>query len=601
MGPSSAEGRPVLVIGAGPAGLTAAHELAERGIPAIVCEQDDQVGGLARTVTYQGYRFDIGGHRFFTKVETVQRLWEDLLGEDFLVRPRLSRIYYRDRFFDYPLRPLSALAGLGPIEAARILVSYVRARILPHREEHSFEEWVVNRFGRRLFEIFFRTYTEKVWGVPCSEIAADWAAQRIKNLDLKTAVLHALASGKRDGAVVTTLIDRFHYPRLGPGMMWERMRDRLASRGVDTVLETEVVRLRHSDGRVDAVTVRDRAGERELEVEGVISSMPLGQLVRALDPRPPPDVRAAADRLRHRDFLTVVLIVRREEVFPDNWIYVHSPDVRVGRIQNFKNWSPEMVPDPATTALGLEYFVHEGDDLWSAPDQSLLERGVREMERLGLVRGTDVEGGTVVRVPKAYPLYDPEYADAVATVRDHLARLSNLHTIGRNGQHRYNNQDHSMLTGLLAARVVAGEDHDVWDVNVDPEYHEEGRGAGRATPEAARRPSLEGLLGRAFARYDPVALGAAVGSVLAAGLFLLTAVTLLQDADSGIPLSLLGHYLYGYEATWTGALIGVGEGLARGFVWGYTLAVLINRMVGWQETVLESELEALSLDPLGEN
>ncbi|HET6341738.1 MAG TPA: NAD(P)/FAD-dependent oxidoreductase [Gemmatimonadota bacterium] len=604
MVPSSAERRPVLVIGAGPAGLTAAHELAERGIPAIVYEQDDQVGGLARTVTYEGYRFDIGGHRFFTKVEAVQRLWEEVLGEDFLVRPRLSRIYYRDRFFDYPLKPLNALAGLGPVEAVRILVSYARARVLPHPEEHTFEEWVVNRFGRRLFEIFFRTYTEKVWGVPCSEIGADWAAQRIKNLDLKTAVLHALASGRKDGAVVTTLIDRFHYPRFGPGMMWERMRDRLARRGVETVLETEVVRLRHSGGRVDAVTIRDHTGERELEVDGVISSMPLGRLVGALDPGPPPDVQAAADRLRHRDFLTVVLIVGREEVFPDNWIYVHSPDVRVGRVQNFKNWSPEMVPDPATTALGLEYFVHEGDDLWSAPDEKLLERGVREMERLGLVRGSDVRGGTVVRMPKAYPLYDPHYADSVATVRGHLERISNLHTIGRNGQHRYNNQDHSMVTGLLAARVVAGEEHDVWDVNVESEYHEEGKAApsgGRATPEAARRPSLEELLGRAFARYDPVALGTAVGSVLAASLFLLTAVTLLRKGGAGVPLSLLGHYLYGYETTWTGALIGVAEGLALGFVWGYALAVLINHMVGWQETVLERELEALSLDPLEEN
>ena len=373
---------------------------------------------------------------------------------------------------------------------------------------------------------------------------------------------------------------------------------------METVLGTEVVRLCHSGGRVDAVTVRDHAGERELDVDGVISSMPLGRLVRALDPGPPPDVQAAADRLRHRDFLTVVLIVGREEVFPDNWIYVHSPDVRVGRVQNFKNWSPEMVPDPATTALGLEYFVHEGDDLWSAPDEELLERGVREMQRLGLVRGSDVRGGTVVRMPNAYPLYDPHYADSVATVRGHLERITNLHTIGRNGQHRYNNQDHSMLTGLLAARVVAGEAHDVWDVNVDSVYHEEGKGAagkgGRATPEAAHRPSLEELLGGAFARYDPVALGTAVGGVLAAGLFLLTAVTLLRNG-AGVPLSLLGHYLYGYETTWTGALIGVAEGLALGFVWGYVLAILINRMVGWQKTVLERELEALSLDPLGEN
>ena len=341
-----------------------------------------------------------------------------------------------------------------------------------------------------------------------------------------------------------------------------------------------------------------------VEVEGVISSMPLGRLVKALDPEPPPAVLAAADRLRHRDFLTVVLIVARQDVFPDNWIYVHSPDVRVGRIQNFKNWSPEMVPDPSTTALGLEYFVHEGDDLWSERNETLLERGAREMERLGLVRAGDVRGGTVVRMPKAYPLYDADYAAAVATIRDHLGGISNLHTIGRNGQHRYNNQDHSMVTGLLAARVVAGEDHDVWAVNVDADYHEQGKGAasgGRAMPEAARRPSLEELLGRAFARYDPVALGTAVGSVLGAGLFLLTAETLLLGGAPAVPLSLLGHYLYGYETTWGGAFLGAVEGLALGFAWGYALAVLINRMVGWQETVLERELEALSLDPLEES
>ncbi|MGH7550912.1 MAG: NAD(P)/FAD-dependent oxidoreductase [Gemmatimonadota bacterium] len=607
MGRSSAESspRPTIVIGAGPAGLTAAHELVERGLPAVVCERDDQVGGLARTVRFKGYRFDIGGHRFFTKVGSIQNLWEDVLGDDLLIRPRLSRIFYRDRFFDYPLRPLNALSGLGPVETIRVLASYARARVFPETEERTFEQWVVNRFGRRLFEIFFRTYTEKVWGVPCSEIGADWAAQRIRNLDLRTAILSAVVGtrARNDGRVVTTLIDRFHYPRLGPGMMWERMGDRLERRGVDIALGAEVVRLRHAGGRVKTAVFRRTGREVEIEVNGAISSMPLGALVDALDPAPPDHVLEAADRLRYRDFLTVVLIVERGDVFPDNWIYVHSPEVRVGRIQNFKNWSPEMIPDPSTTSLGLEYFVHEGDDLWSKPDDELVALGALEVERLGLIRQSEVREGTVVRMPKAYPLYDSDYAGAVATIRDWLGGISNLHTVGRNGQHRYNNQDHSMLTGMLAARNLAGERNDVWDVNVEPEYHEETRreddgGGGRAVPETASLPTLEDLLGAAFARYDPLALGASVGVVLGVGLFLLTATDLVRGGSAGLPLSLLGHYLYGYRVTWSGAVIGLIETVAAGFLFGALLAGLINLFVGWQKTLLERELEALSLYPL---
>ncbi|MGH7570261.1 MAG: NAD(P)/FAD-dependent oxidoreductase [Gemmatimonadota bacterium] len=611
MGRSSAESSPrrTIVIGAGPAGLTAAHELVERGLPAIVYERDHQVGGLARTVLFKGYRFDIGGHRFFTKVGSIQKLWEDVLGDDLLVRPRLSRIFYRDRFFDYPLRPLNALSGLGPLETVRVLASYARARAFPQVEERTFEQWVVNRFGRRLFEIFFRTYTEKVWGVPCSEIGADWAAQRIRNLDLRTAILSAVVGprarndDRAPGRVVTTLIDRFHYPRLGPGMMWERMGERLARHGVDIILGAEVVRLRHADGRVKTAVIRRKGEEEEVEVDGVISSMPLGALVANLDPAPTDRVLEAAARLRYRDFLTVVLIVERGDVFPDNWIYVHAPEVRVGRIQNFKNWSPGMVPDRSTTSLGLEYFVHQGDDLWSKPDDELVALGALEVERLGLIRRGEVREGTVVRMPKAYPLYDSDYAGAVDTIRDWLEGLSNLHTVGRNGQHRYNNQDHSMLTGLLAARNLAGERNDVWDVNVEPEYHEETRrakdaGGGRAVPEAASTPTLEGLLGAAFARYDPLALGVSVGLVTGVGLFLLTATDLIRGGPAALPLSLLGHYLYGYEVTWSGAVIGLVEAVAAGFVFGLALAGLINLFVGWQEILLDRELEALSLDPL---
>jgi protoporphyrinogen oxidase len=591
-----------IVIGAGPAGLAAAHELSELGREAVVLEQDDQVGGIARTVVYRGYRFDIGGHRFFTKATAIQELWEEIMGDDFLVRPRLSRIHYRDTFFHYPLKPVEALIGLGPIEAIRIFISYMRARAFPIEDERTFEEWVVNRFGRRLFEIFFETYTEKVWGRPCSEIGADWAAQRIKNLDLVAAVRNALIGDRANGKVVTTLIDRFHYPRLGPGMLWERWSERLVERGVEIRMETRVSAIHHDHERVVAVEADRPDGSTE-RIEGAhfISTMPVRELVRALRPAPPEFVVAAAERLEYRDFLTVVLIVEAEELFPDNWIYIHSPDVRVGRIQNFKNWSPDMVPDPATTSLGLEYFVHEGDDLWSMPDADLVALGARETARLGLLReGTVVRDGTVVRVRKAYPVYDGEYRESLATIRGWLSGLENLQLVGRNGQHRYNNQDHSMLTGILAARNVAGEAHDIWGVNLDDEYHEAGGGAGdRQTPGAARGRTLEQVLAAAFARYDPLALGAAVGVVFGVGLFLATALAILHEpGDAGRVLPLLGQYLMGYEVSWAGAGIGLlGAGIG-GFVFGWLIARTINGLIGWEESLLRRQILAHTLDPL---
>ncbi|MGH7565819.1 MAG: NAD(P)/FAD-dependent oxidoreductase [Gemmatimonadota bacterium] len=589
-----------VVIGAGPAGLAAAHELSILGRDATILEQDDQVGGIARTVVYRGYRFDIGGHRFFTKSHTIQQLWEEVMGDDFLLRPRLSRIHYNDHFFHYPLKPVEALIGLGPLETLRILASYVRARAFPIEDERTFEEWVVNRFGRRLFEIFFETYTEKVWGRPCSEIGAEWAAQRIKNLDLVAAVRNALLGARGDGGVVTTLIDRFHYPRLGPGMLWERWSERLAERGVEIRMQAEVTRLLHRDGRVVAAEARRPDGTTD-RVEGrhFISTMPIRELIHALSPSPPSEVKQAAERLEYRDYLTVVLIIDAEELFPDNWIYIHSPDVRVGRIQNFKNWSPDMVPDPSMTSLGLEYFVHEGDDLWSLPDVALIELGAREAARLGLVGKESVRDGTVVRVRKAYPVYDGGYSEALATIRGWLAGLDNLQLIGRNGQHRYNNQDHSMLTGILAARNVAGEDHDIWSVNVDEEYHEEGAARDRLTPAAAHERSLEEVLAAAFARYDPFALGAAVGVVLGVGLFLATAIALLAEpGDPGRVLSLLGQYLLGYEVSWAGAGIGLVVAGIGGFAFGWLLARAINGLIGWEELLLRRQIIARTLDPL---
>lgn len=592
-----------VVIGAGPAGLTAAAELAGRGRPVTVFEKDDQVGGIARTVERDGYRFDIGGHRFFTKVDEIQSLWERTMGEDFLVRPRLSRIYYRDRFFDYPLRPLNALANLGPAESAWVAASYLAARLFPYPVERTFEQWVVNRFGRRLFEIFFRTYTEKVWGIPCDEIGADWAAQRIKNLDLKSAVMNALAGDRareRDDGVIVSLIDRFHYPRLGPGMMWERFRDRLIDRGGEIAMETPVVGLEHDGRRIEAALVRRPDGRTErVPGSAFVSTMPLRELVRGLDPPPPETVRAAAARLRYRDFLTVVLVVDEPDVFPDNWIYIHAPDVRVGRIQNFKNWSPEMVPDPSRTSLGLEYFVQEDDELWSSSDADLVRLGSRETARLGLVDADAVERGYVVRMPKAYPVYDQESGPAVATIREWLSGLENLYPVGRNGQHRYNNQDHSMVTALAAARSILDEPRPIWDLQVEAGYHEEKRVGDRAVPRSADRTRMAELLRSAFARYDAVALGGATGLVIGGTLFAVTALALLFGVHDSPPLSLLGQYFHGYRVTVSGALIGLLEGLAGGFALGWLTAHAINALIGWHETVLKREMEAAgTLDPL---
>lgn len=570
----------VLITGAGPAGLTAAYELSKLGLPSTIVEADRQVGGISRTVNYRGYRFDIGGHRFFSKVPIVNQVWREILEEEFLVRPRMSRIYYRQRYFDYPLKAMNALTGLGPVESVRIGMSYVQTRLFPQAEEANFEQWVTNRFGSRLYEIFFKTYTEKVWGIPCREISADWAAQRIKNLSLREAVRNALLGAGRtaDGQIITTLIDEFYYPRLGPGMMWESCRNLLAARGHETVEGVEVERIRHRHGRVESMVGRTDAGQTvELDAEHYISSMPLRELILALDPPAPPEVLAAANRLRYRDYLTVVLIVKREEIFPDNWIYIHAPEVKMGRIQNYKNWSPAMVPDPTRTSLGLEYFLWEKDEEWTWPDERLIELGIRECVRIGLIAPDEVEDGTVVRMKKAYPVYDQYYHESIATIRRYLETFANLQTVGRNGLHRYNNQDHSMLTAIYAARNIVGEQNDVWSVNTEMEYHEEVReakaGAGdRAIPMPVtpeEEALADELIEAVFARLDAVALGAAAGAVMGLGVFLATAILLLKGGPVvGPTLSLLSQYLIGYSVSWRGALVGLIEGGIIGFVLG---------------------------------
>lgn len=470
--------RKVIIIGAGPAGLTAAYQLCKARVTSVVLEKDSIVGGLAKTVNHKDFRFDIGGHRFYTKAEAAADIWREVLTEkDFLRRKRLSRIYYNKKFFHYPLRASSMLFSLGLWDGCLILLSYLRAQLFPEKSEQNFEQWVTNRFGKQLYNVFFKSYTEKVWGIPAHEITAEWASQRIKGLSLTVAlkdIFRRQMNNDRD-AVIKTLINEFDYPRLGPGMMWETMAEIIRDRGGIIRTSSRLAQINWNRDGVEAVEIINALGQSET-VRGThfISSMPIRELVRKLAPAPPAHVLAAADKLQYRDFITVALIINRRDVFPDNWIYIHDPEVKVGRVQNFKNWSADMVPDQDKTCLGLEYFCFKGDGLWNASDEQLVELGKRELEKLGLIRAAEVEEGTVVRVPQAYPVYDSTYRESLTTLRRFFAALPNLQLVGRNGMHKYNNQDHSMMTGLLAVKNILGANHDLWEVNADQEYLEAG-------------------------------------------------------------------------------------------------------------------------------
>jgi protoporphyrinogen oxidase len=590
--------RRVVIIGGGPAGLTAAYELAKQGIRPTVLEKLDKVGGLSRTENYKGFHFDMGGHRFFTKVKEVKRFWHEILDGDFLRRPRLSRIYYKRKFFFYPLKPLNALVGLGFWESTLILLSYLKWKLFPYTQEDTFEQWVTNRFGQRLFRTFFQTYTEKVWGIPCTELKAEWAAQRIKDLSLKSAVLSMFVKPK---TTIKTLIEEFDYPRLGPGMMWTAVKAKIEQSNGLVRMNSDVIRIDRSGNRVERVVVACDGRTDTIHGTDFISSMPVTEFIKKLDPPPPLKVLSAARDLKYRDFLTVCLIVNKPDLFPDNWIYVHDSAVKVGRIQNFKNWSPQMVPDDNKSSLGLEYFCTEGDDLWTMPDADLVELGKREVERIGLANYRDVDEGCVIRVPKSYPVYDSDYRSALKTIREYVDGLENFQTVGRNGLHRYNNQDHAMLTGMLAVRnMVQGEHNDLWSVNTDQEYLEEIReDVETLTGDVVE--ALEGVLTRVFLKLDRTAFGLSVGTTAGVLLFLFTLILVLKGGDVvGPNLQLLNQFFPGYSVTMSGSVVGLGYGFASGFVGGWLFAFLRNSAMFLYMAVIHRRAELYLLRKLFE-
>jgi len=462
----------VIILGAGPAGLAAGYELAKRRRKVVCLEQDDIVGGISRTIEHNGFRFDVGGHRFFTKIARVNRLWHEVLGEEFLTRPRLSRIYYNNKFFNYPLKPANALLGLGIFNSIGILASFIASKLRPYPQEDTFEQWVSNRFGKRLYSIFFKTYTEKVWGIPCRQIEARWAAQRIKGLSLATAVKTALFGDKQKK--IKTLIQEFEYPRLGPGQMYQAMAEKIRQMGGQVILEHRAKKLYSENGTITAVETTGQDGTvRRFEGDDFLSSIPVNELALAITPPAPTAVCGAAGKLKYRSLLTVNLMLNRSQSLPDTWIYIHCPEVKIGRVQFFKNWSPFMVPDTETSSLGLEYFCTEGDRLWQMPDEELIELGKKEIAQLKLAEPDSVFDAFVVRTPKTYPVYSLGYDSHLDVVKNYLAGFKNLQCIGRNGMFKYNNMDHSILSAMLAVENIFGADNDLWAVNTEQDYHEQ--------------------------------------------------------------------------------------------------------------------------------
>jgi protoporphyrinogen oxidase len=469
------------IIGAGPAGLTSGYILAKQGIAVDIFESSPgELGGISRTVVYKNFRFDIGGHRFFSKSSEIEALWSEILPDDMMNNDRLSRIYYKGNFYNYPLEAIEVIENLGKRESLLSVASYLKAKALPKPKPQNLEEWVTKKFGSRLYRTFFKSYTEKVWGRPCTEIAADWAAQRIKGLSLSTAAIAAIRKRPRGrnhdrSKQIKTLITAFRYPRLGPGMMWEAAADQIRARGGQIHFNSKVEALHHDPVQGHWHLQMQGSDQRHGPYQHLVSSAPLSAVVRAITPPLPAETIAAASRLSYRDFILVALILHTKSTFPDQWLYIHDPDLKVGRIQNFINWSPDMLDGSGRLCYGMEYFCFENDDLWSKSDQDLISLATQELEQLGLAKTGEVVDGCVVRQPKAYPVYDEEYQSRIDLIKTSLAtHCPGLHQVGRNGMHRYNNQDHSMMTGILTAKNILDPTFtlDPWQVNQDAEYIE---------------------------------------------------------------------------------------------------------------------------------
>lgn len=470
------EDKAVIIIGAGPSGLAAGWELSESGRPVLILEKEDGVGGLCRTFDFCGYKFDCGGHRFFTKQPEVQKFWEEILGEDFLIRKRLSRIYYRKKFFFYPIKFGDALKKLGLVESFIIGVSLLSTRIKrlwKDKAEVTFEDWVVNRFGLRLFNHFFRSYTEKVWGISVKELGADWAAQRMKSISLWQIVKSFFIKPKH--GQVKSWIEQFYYPKYGPGMFYDKVAEKIKENGGKVELNKKIERIIHNGSTIEKVVIKDKDGaKKELRAEEFISSMPLNIMLSLLSPAPPQEIMHIVNKMRFRSFFDVCLIINKKDIFPDNWIYVHEPQVAFVRVQNFTNWSPFTSADKNKTHIGVEYICWDTDDLWEAGEQELIDLAKKELKQVGLVDDSElIEKGAVIKNSFAYPVYYLGYKEDLKKVFTYLSYFKNLQTIGRAGLYRYNNMDHSILTGFYAARnILGGGKYDVLEINADEEYHE---------------------------------------------------------------------------------------------------------------------------------
>ena len=579
----SMDKKSTVIIGAGPSGLSAAYTLAKNGQRPLVIEKGNKVGGMAKTHTFNGCKFDIGGHRFFTNIDEIQLLWENILGENFLKVPRLSRIFYQKHFFKYPLAINDVLLNLGAFESLTILASYLHARLFPAHSEQTFDLWISNRFGKRLFSTFFKSYTEKVWGIPCNEIQSAWAKQRIKGLSLAAVVIDALLGHKK----LTSLINEFHYPVHGSGMMWDSMASAIKDTGGTINLCSEITSLFHEDGLIQTIAVKnDQQTNISIPVDHLISSMPINQLLSSLSPSPPAEILHAASKVQFRSFIQAGLIVNKKNIFPDQWLYIHDPDLKVGRIQNYKNWSLAMVSNPEQSAIGMEYFCTSGDDICSQTDDQITTLAAKEFCKLGFADQKDITASFVIREWHAYPVYDQNYDKNLKIIRNYLHGFNNLQTIGRNGMHQYKNMDHAMQTGLLSAKNILGEQHDIWTTqDTSPDTF---------SKKVASDESTQKII-KSFARMDRFSFSMAVGVVTAIFFFTLTLWTNTIGGEIITYIELLNQFFIGYKVSIPGAFIAGGYGLLWGFIGGGLFAFLRNLLLGYYIFRAKNKFELMSV------